>query len=183
MKTFFMKYWRQIALMLLWVAFVVLFIPRQKDFYLPSDSEAFSARVYFLLFWIVLGLFAFTVIWAVVRLKRAGPVFQTALVAAFYLFCSYMIFRSCFSAVGLYVNRSSDRGVVTRSYVAGYTSGEERSEHSLFLFELPSKSDGGEEDFIRQAYRSGVKNGDTVRFDLKKGLFGVAYYDSVTLRH
>lgn len=182
MKAFFRKYGWRIGWFLLWGAFVLFFMPRQTGSYLRSDNEGFSARVYLYLMWFFLGLYVLVVILAIVKLRRMGPVFQVALVAAFYLFCSYIIFRPCFTALGLYVNRWSDRGVVTRRYVVGHLAGDARSEHSLSLFELPSRSYVDERELSRQAYRSVVNEGDTVYLDLKKGLFGVAYFDSLNVR-
>jgi hypothetical protein len=182
MKAFFRKYGRRIIWFLVFGAFVLVFMPRQTDYYLRSDSDGFSARVYLYLVWVAVGLYALALVWAIIKLRRPGPIFQNALVVAFFLFCSYMIFRQCFTAVGLYVNRWSDRGVVTRSYVAGYLVGETKSEHSLSLFELPSRSYIGEKELVRQAYHSIVKDGDTVYLELKKGLFGVAYFDSLAVR-
>ena len=181
MTAFFRKYWRDMIWIALLFAFVAFFIPWQKRFYLVSDWDEFSFKVRNGLLWVVLGLFCIFLVWAIVKFRQPRRVIYVGFVALLLLFSSYMLLRDCFAAAGLYVNRWADRGVVRRSYIAEYLNRDKSSEVNLSLWELPSKHLIREKDLIRFVHHIGVDQGDTVQLQLKRGVLGVAYFDSLSV--
>jgi len=105
---------------------------------------------------------------SILKLKQIGLVSRSALITAFLLFCFYILFRDCFAAVGLYVNKLANRGVVTRSYIPEYLNNDKTSELNLSLFELRSIELIKEKDLIRSAYHLRVGQRDMVHIDLKE---------------
>jgi len=185
---FLKKYKWQIAWLALWGMTIFYFLPRQNHFYLDSDKDSISRIARRLLLLLAVGLFILITIWAFLKVEYNGKVrqpwmiLQSAFVSAIPLAVFYMFLTDPVVAAGLYINRQASHGIVQRSYVAWYFNGDEGSERNLFLYDIGSKSYYRNDILTRSAYRTGVHGGDTLEIDFKKGLFGVAYIDSLAFR-
>jgi len=115
-------------------------------------------------------------------LRRMGMVLQGAVFAAPALAFFFILFNDFATATPLYVNRQIPRGNVQRTYVAGYFDGDETKASNLMLRNLASRDLEENDTVSRSAYRIRPHTGDTLQVDFKKGLFGVAYIDSFTIR-
>ncbi|MBN8850722.1 MAG: hypothetical protein BGO55_30540 [Sphingobacteriales bacterium 50-39] len=185
---FLKKYKWKIAWLALWTLIIFYFIPRQDEFYLRSDKDNFSDASHRFLVFFEAAALSFLIVWLSLKveatgmLRRAWAVLQSTLIATFYLALFYLFFHDAATAIGLFINRQTSHGVVRRAYVAEYFNGDETKASNLHLYDIGAKSLQIDDTLSKSAYRIRPNIGDTLQVDLKKGLFNIPYFDSLTFR-
>jgi hypothetical protein len=165
---------------------IFYFDPRQKEFYLRSDHDAFSNASNHILLILEGAVLLFLIVWhswtaeEPRNIRRIGMILQSGVVMAFVLALFFMFFHRDVAALGLYINRQISRGNVQRTYIAGYFNADETMASNLMLKSIASKDFDKDDTVSRSAYRIRPHSGDTVEIGFKQGLFGFAYIDSLT---
>ncbi len=154
----------------------IFFVPRQQAYYLDADIKQFSSthlKTFLVCTGIAISLLVFILKFVKTKsIKRAGiSLLFASLLLAFYLF----IFRNMFLGASLYLNRQFNNNNLERVYQVSYLAGEEQTKDGFYPYDPVSKEILRDQKLKNQLYKTGLKQNDTLRLQLKKGLFGIPF--------
>jgi hypothetical protein len=177
MTAFLKKYKWTIIYWIIILFFLLYFTPRQTKYYLNQDIEQFKT-LYLIptLIWIfgllAAGLFVFWLI----KTKSVGRsllwFLSTTLTFAFIIF----IFQDIFLGGVLFLNRQFKTGQIQKAYEVHYFADTDNALNNFIPYDIATKQSIVFDRKLQNAlYQDGLKQNDTVRLQLEKGLFGIAF--------
>lgn len=156
---------------------LLYFTPQQRKYYLEQDIKQFKTQhllptLIWVFGFIAFGLFIF---W----LKKTKSLLQSGVgflkIAAIFAFIIF-IFQDIFLGTALFINRQINIGNAQKTYVAHFFAGTELIKNNLMPYDLSSgKTIVFDNKLKNEVYYHGLKQNDTIRLQLKKGLCGVAF--------
>lgn len=176
MKKFILKYKWHICYWVIFLFLLCIWSPRQSDYYLNADIDAFKSNHFLSILigiWVVLALLLFILL--IKSVKSFIKVLSRFVYASFMAAVGLMFFKSIILAAVLFVNRLYTRGSIKRSYTITTMVGDELNKKNLILYEGSTKQINYEEKLREKLYRPGFKDLDTTSLIFNKGLFGIAF--------
>jgi hypothetical protein len=177
MTEFFKKYRWSIIYWVILLFLLLYFAPRQSNYYLDQDIKQFKTHYLIpTLIWtfgiVAVGLFIF---WLIKTKSFKQPTLwflSTALTFAFILF----IFQDIFLGGALFLNRQYKKGDIQKTFQVHYLAGSDNTINNFIPYDIDTKkSIVLDKKLKNELYQVGLKQNDTVRLQLDKGLFGVGF--------
>ena len=179
MKKFVQKYkWRILYFSIL-LFLLLFFAPAQHKYYLDEDIQVFRS-VHFipaliLIFGFVsIALFIYWLFSTRSLKKSTRRLLSISLVFAFVLF----VFQDIFLSIGLFANRQVAKEKITKVYYTSFMAGTDHSKKYMIVYEPLTGHSSGDKKLVNELYQAGLKERDTVKLSMNKGLFGVAFSKS-----
>lgn len=175
MKTFLIKHKSAILYWLIFSGIILIFVPRQKAYYLQADVDTFQDK-YLMpgLFWIwgvICVLFLLLLFINTRSIKNSVISFlYTSLIAA----CLLFIFKDIFLGGALFVNKLYTRGNAQKVYSVVHINSEE-DKTSFILLDVATNRSAYDEMLEEKLYQPNLKLKDTVKLPVTVGLLGIAY--------
>jgi hypothetical protein len=177
MKSFIIKHKWTVIYWFIVLFSLFYFTPQQRKYYLDQDIKQFKTQSLLpALIWIF-GFIAFSLF--IFWLKRTKSLLQSGVgflkLAAIFAFIIF-IFQDIFLGTALFINRQISIGNSQKTYTAHSFSGTELAKNNFILYDLSSKNSIVFDNKLKnEVYYHGLKQNDTIRLQLKKGLWGIVF--------
>jgi hypothetical protein len=176
MTAFLNKHKRTIIFWIVFSSIVLYFAPRQSEYYFDNDINHFKTQyLQPILVWtgvaISVGLFLYWLVTTKSVKQSAIGFGYVTLTLAFYLY----IFQNIFLGASLFLNRQLKSESFEKSYQATYMAETDNSKANFIPYDLTTKQVLIDRKLINKLYSADLKQNDTVKLKLNKGLFGIVF--------
>lgn len=173
-----LKYKYYIIFLAIYVIVLYVFVPNQKKYYFEKDIKLFQEGLYINISLVLSGIIlSITLIKCILSKIKITQIFNVFFIMTFFCFITFFMMKTTVTSFFLYTNRKFVKNEFTKSYEIFTISGKRyftaQNIHSKndFINEEEYYEYSGEKD------ASSLKNGEVIAFKLKKGLFGITYFE------
>lgn len=176
MKKLVQKYKWEILYFSILLFLLLFFAPAQHKYYLDEDIQAFKS-VHFipaliLIFgFVIIALFIYWLLSTRSLKKSTEWLLSISLAFAFIMF----VFEDIFLGIGLFANRLVVKEKTTKVYYTSFMAGTDHVKQHMIVYEPLTGHFSSDKKLVNELYHAGLKERDTVKLFMNKGLFGVAF--------
>ena len=172
------KYKYFIIFLVIYGIVLYTFVPNQKKYYFDKDIKPFKEGNYLIISLILSGIIlSTTLIKCILSKIKITQIFNVLFVMTFLCFSTFFMMKTTITSFFLYTNRKFVKNEFIKSYEIFAISGKKY----FTAQNIHSKNDLiNEEEYYKYSGEkdaSSLKNGEVIAFKLKKGLFGITYFE------